>query len=233
MLKQQVPCQTLGLSTPKKEMLKTSCPQSAPKSEVKIQTVWTQKITGRGESLGRFARAAGDAGVPWRTGPSRQQAGPGPAVAGRGLWDFLSHRGCASNCYCFVFFFGVSILHVFLRVSCCFGCLVFLVFCSLVVAFCFIAPSSLFFSPLLLFQFAFALAAGHCFSRSGGLAHGSWSLWHFAYGARPCGTLRVFSFAAPGFISLVFNCSAAVSLQVLVFFLNLALCLTPRGWKVD
>ena len=104
MLKQQVPCQTLGLSTPKKEMLKTSCPQSAPKSEVKIQTVWTQKITGRGESLGRFARAAGDAGVPWRTGPSRQQAGPGPAVAGRGLWDFLSHRGCASNCYCFVFF---------------------------------------------------------------------------------------------------------------------------------
>jgi hypothetical protein len=85
----------------------------------------------------------------------------------------------------------------------------------------------------LLFQLAFALAAGHCFSRSGGLAHGSWSLWHFAYGARPCGTLRVFSFAAPGFISLVFNCSAAVSLQVLVFFLNLALCLTSRGWKVD
>jgi len=64
MLKQQVPCQTLGLSTPKKEMLKTSCPQSAPKSEVKIQTVWTQKIPGRGESLGRSARAAGDAGVP-------------------------------------------------------------------------------------------------------------------------------------------------------------------------
>ena len=50
------------------------------------------------------------------------------------------------------------------------------------------------FFPLLLFQLAFALAAGHCFSRSAGLAHGSWSLRHFAYGFRPCGTLHVPNF---------------------------------------
>ena len=50
------------------------------------------------------------------------------------------------------------------------------------------------FFPLLLFQLAFALAAGHCFSRSACLAHGSWSLRHFAYGFRPCGTLHVPNF---------------------------------------
>ena len=93
-------------------------------------------------------------------------------------------------------FFGVSILHFFRVFFLLFFVVVFfLVFCSF-----WLLPSvslrhlpSCFF-PLLLFQLAFALATGHCFSRSAGLAHGSWSLRHFAYGFHPCGTLRVPNF---------------------------------------
>ena len=96
----------------------------------------------------------------------------------------------------FLCFFGVSILHFFRVFFLLFFVVVFsLVFCSF-----WLLPSlslrhlpSCFF-PLLLFQLAFALAAGHCFSRSAGLAHGSWSLRHFAYGFRPCGTLHVPNF---------------------------------------
>ena len=49
------------------------------------------------------------------------------------IWDFLSHRGCASNCYCFVFFscfFGVSILHflVFFLIFFCMLCVLLLFF---------------------------------------------------------------------------------------------------------
>ena len=94
-------------------------------------------------------------------------------------------------CFC-----GVSILHFFRAFFLLFFVVVFsLVFCSF-----WLLPSvslrhlpSCFF-PLLLFQLAFALATGHCFSRSAGLAHGSWSLRHFAYGFRPCGTLHVPNF---------------------------------------
>ena len=99
--------------------------------------------------------------------------------------------------------FGVFLVFLWCFDFAFFSCFFPVVFCCrvffgilllLVVAFCFIAPSSFLFFPLLLFQLAFALAAGHCFSRSAGLAHGSWSLRHFAYGFRPCGTLHVPNF---------------------------------------
>ena len=84
---------------------------------------------------------------------------------------FFVFFSCCFLLSCFLWYFAPS--------GCCllFHCAIFL----------------LVFSPLL-FQLAFALAAGHCFSRSAGLAHGSWSLRHFAYGFRPCGTLHVPNF---------------------------------------
>ena len=95
--------------------------------------------------------------------------------------------------FCFFWCFDFAFFSCFFLVVFC--CRVFLVFCSF-----WLLPSvslrhlpSCFF-PLLLFQLAFALATGHCFSRSAGLAHGSWSLRHFAYGFHPCGTLRVPNF---------------------------------------
>ena len=99
------------------------------------------------------------------------------------VWFFLVFLWCFDFAFFSCFFPVVFCCRVF------FGILLLLV-----VAFCFIAPSSFLFFPLLLFQLAFALAAGHCFSRSAGLAHGSWSLRHFAYGFRPCGTLHVPNF---------------------------------------
>ena len=85
---------------------------------------------------------------------------------------FFVFFSCCFLLSCFFWYFAPS--------GCCllFHCAIFL----------------LVFFPLLLFQLAFALATGHCFSRSAGLAHGSWSLRHFAYGFHPCGTLRVPNF---------------------------------------
>ena len=107
------------------------------------------------------------------------------------LWDFLSHRGCASNCYCLVFFWCFDFAFVSCFFPDVFCCRVSLVFCSF-----WLLPSvslrhlpSCLFSPLaisaclracrwpLFFQFCwscprFLVIAALCL----------WfpSLWHFA-----------------------------------------------------
>ena len=139
-------------------------------------------------------------------------------------------------------FFCVSILHFFVFFYCFFGCRVFFVFCSFWLLPsvslrhppCFFSPSCYFSLPsrlLLAIVFPFWWSCSR-FLVIAALCLWCPSLWHFACVFILCVILSHWialhfcdSWCCSWFFSLVFKCSAAVSLQVLLFFLNLVLCL--------